>query len=57
MNCETCPFNKETKNLEEMKKTLKKNYDTNYMDGHTTFPKWKPGLCHKGNKVCEGYKK
>ena len=58
VGCPNCPF----KDLcgrtpEQMKALLQQNYDRNYMDCRRTFPKWKPGLCHKGDIVCAGYVK
>jgi hypothetical protein len=54
--CAKCPFRDLGKRTpDEMRAILQRNYDTNYMECRTTFPKWKPGLCHKGDRQCAGY--
>jgi hypothetical protein len=52
--CETCPF-KDTKHPRFIKAMLKLNYTENFMGCRELFPKWKPGLCHKGDRACAGY--
>lgn len=54
VGCGTCPFKSDDFNPQFLKARLKENYDTNHMGCRQIWPKWKPGLCHKGGG-CAGY--